>query len=93
MDVGAAASRGLVIVPDATNLNIRFGSNANAFAALNKTTGTAAALTNANWSGQTELSGIMRMFPPLWALTEPIHFQFDDPCGVATVPSPRCRSN
>ena len=49
MDVGTAASRGLVIVPDATNLNIRFGSNANAFEALNKGTGTAAALTNANW--------------------------------------------
>jgi hypothetical protein len=43
--------------------------------------------------GQTELSGVMRMFPPLMAPTEPIQFGFDDGCGVAPVPSPRCSSN
>lgn len=43
--------------------------------------------------GQTELSGVMRMFPPLMALTEPIHVGFDDGCGVAPVPSPHCSSN
>jgi hypothetical protein len=43
--------------------------------------------------GQTELSGTLRMFPPLQALTEPIHIQWDDPCGVAPVPSPRCSAN
>jgi hypothetical protein len=43
--------------------------------------------------GQTELSGVVRLFPPVEALTEPIHLQLDDPCGVATVPSPRCPSN
>lgn len=42
-------NQGVVIVPDATNLNIRFGSSATAFAALNKTTGGSSNLTNANW--------------------------------------------
>ncbi len=43
----AVDSRGLSIVPDATNLNIRFGS-AELFV-LNKTTGAGAAITNVNW--------------------------------------------
>lgn len=46
----APLSRGIAIVPDATNLNIRFGSSANAFDYLNKTTGVLTALTNANWA-------------------------------------------
>ena len=29
--------------------------------------------------GQTELSGIVRMFPPLEALTEPIHLEWCPP--------------
>lgn len=45
-----AVSRGATCVVDATNLNIRFASNANAFEILHKTTGARAALTNASWS-------------------------------------------
>ena len=45
-----ASARGVSIVPDATNLNIRFGSDANAFGALNKGTGASVTLTNTNWS-------------------------------------------
>jgi hypothetical protein len=47
---GSTVSVGVSIVPDATNLNIRFGSNAGAFAILNKTTGTLGAITNGSWS-------------------------------------------
>jgi hypothetical protein len=47
MDAGN--NNGITIVPDATNLNCRFGSAAAAFEALNKTTGAGGALTNANW--------------------------------------------
>lgn len=43
-------SRGISIVPDATNVNVRFGSNANLYALLNKGTGTRATITNANWA-------------------------------------------
>ncbi|WP_287323717.1 hypothetical protein [Mesorhizobium sp.] len=43
-------SRGVSIVPDATNLNIRYGSFATAFELLNKTTGANEAATNANWA-------------------------------------------
>jgi hypothetical protein len=46
---GSTVSTGVSIVPDATNLNIRFGSNAGAFALLNKGTGTLAAITNGSW--------------------------------------------
>lgn len=42
-------SRGVAVVPDGTNLNVRFGSNATTFQVLNKTTGAAANITNANW--------------------------------------------
>lgn len=40
---------GVSIVPDATNLNIRYGNQAAVFTAPNKTTGAQAALTNGNW--------------------------------------------
>lgn len=43
-------SRGVSVVPDATNLNIRFGSAAATFNVLDKTTGAVAAITNGNWS-------------------------------------------
>lgn len=46
----AADNKGLSIVPDVTNLNIRFGSNATVFSVLDKTTGAGAAITNANWN-------------------------------------------
>lgn len=45
----ANSSTGAVIVPDATNLNVRFGSNTNLWEILNYTTGTAAFITKANW--------------------------------------------
>ncbi|MDG4877657.1 hypothetical protein P9273_21375 [Mesorhizobium sp. WSM4935] len=45
----ATNSNGVTIVPDATNLNIRYGSNAQPFFANNKNTGANAGLTNANW--------------------------------------------
>ena len=40
---------GISIVPDATNLNVRFGDQASVFTAPNKTTGAQAALTNGSW--------------------------------------------
>lgn len=47
---GSTVSTGVSIVWDATNLNIRFGSNAGgAFAVLNKTTGTLGVITNGSW--------------------------------------------
>lgn len=46
---GSVVSIGISMVKDATNLNIRYSSNASVFAELNKTTGTLAQLTNANW--------------------------------------------
>jgi len=49
-DIADALSRGVSIVCDATNINIRFGSNANAFAVLDKTTGTASSITNSKWA-------------------------------------------
>lgn len=46
----ANAGRGASVVPDATNINIRYGNDANTFNVNNKTTGASAAITNANWS-------------------------------------------
>lgn len=43
------ANRGCSIVPDATNLNIRYGSGANTFNVNHKTTGASSAITNASW--------------------------------------------
>lgn len=43
------AHRGCAIVPDATNLVIRYGSDANTFNVNNKTTGASFAITNASW--------------------------------------------
>lgn len=45
----ATANRGISIVPDATNVNIRYGSAATTFVLPNKSTGVASAATNANW--------------------------------------------
>lgn len=42
-------SHGVSVVVDATNLNVRYGGNANVFNILNKTTGVAAVITLANW--------------------------------------------
>lgn len=40
---------GVSVVPDATNLNIRYNNQATVFTAPNKTTGAQVALTNGNW--------------------------------------------
>jgi hypothetical protein len=42
-------ARGATIVPDSTNMNIRFGSNANTFSILRYDTGSNANITNASW--------------------------------------------
>lgn len=44
------SAQGVVVVADVTNLNVRFGSNANTFMLLNKGTGAGpTGITNANW--------------------------------------------
>lgn len=47
---GSTVSVGVSIVPDATNLTVRFGSHTGAFAILNKSTGVLGAITNGSWS-------------------------------------------
>lgn len=42
--------QGVSIVPDSTNLNIRYGAFANAFSGLRKDTGVTFGFTNANWN-------------------------------------------
>lgn len=44
------SARGVSVVPDATNLNIRFGSAANTFSILNKTTGGDLNIDNTKWT-------------------------------------------
>jgi hypothetical protein len=44
-----AANRGVSIVPDATNINIRFGSAASTFFAVRKSDGVSVSLVNASW--------------------------------------------
>lgn len=45
----SANDSGASVVPDATNLNVRFGSAANTFIVLRKDTGASGGITNANW--------------------------------------------
>lgn len=48
-DAGAV-NRGHIVVADATNLNVRFGSASNSvYTLLDKSTGTGSLITNANW--------------------------------------------
>ena len=50
MAQGGGGSRGVSIVPDGTNLNIRYGSQVGScFYLVHKTTGTNFNITNANW--------------------------------------------
>ncbi len=44
-----AADRGVTINPDETNINLRYGANANVMYAMSKSTGQGVALTNAKW--------------------------------------------
>jgi hypothetical protein len=48
-DANGGAARGSSNVPDATNLNIRYGSNSNTFNILRKDTGASANITNSSW--------------------------------------------
>ncbi len=47
---GGGGERGVSLVPDATNLNIRFAAPATVFNLIHKTTGAAVEVTNANWA-------------------------------------------
>lgn len=47
-----AGSMSFGLVSDATNLNVRYSSNANVFVITNKTTGAQVVLTNASWRAQ-----------------------------------------
>lgn len=49
-DPAGTSSRGVAIVVDATNLNLRFGSTAGTFGLLHKTTGVGAVITNGSWA-------------------------------------------
>lgn len=49
MQSSSVSNTGVSVVPDATNLVIRFGSNATTFSIIRKDTGAAAQATNANW--------------------------------------------
>lgn len=51
-DPGGTGSRGVSIVPDATNLNIRYGSSGNAFFLLDKTSGNAFGANNGSWKAK-----------------------------------------
>lgn len=44
------SSQGVALWPDSTNVNVRYGNNANVFSLAHKTTGNSTTLTNANWS-------------------------------------------
>lgn len=44
-----ASGTGYTVVPDATNLNVRYGNHASVFAIVRKDTGASAAITAANW--------------------------------------------
>ncbi len=44
-----AAGKGTSVVPDATNLNVRYGDNVNVFGVINKTTGVLQNATNGSW--------------------------------------------
>lgn len=48
-DFDGTNNRGLSVVPDTTNLNVRYGSSASPILALNKSSGVATLLTPANW--------------------------------------------
>jgi hypothetical protein len=45
----AVADRGVVLVPNATTIFVRYANNATVFGLPNKTTGTVLNITNANW--------------------------------------------
>lgn len=45
----AAGTQGMALVSDATNINVRYGDQANIFALINKTTGAGADITAGSW--------------------------------------------
>lgn len=48
-DDNAAAMQGASVIPDATNLNVRYGSSASAWVIPNKTSGARGGITNGSW--------------------------------------------
>lgn len=48
-DPASASSRGLSVVPDGTNVNIRYGVHPSVIGILDKTTGSSTSITPANW--------------------------------------------
>jgi len=48
-DIASAANRGIMLRPDATNMNIRYGADASPTAIIHNTTGGAFLITPANW--------------------------------------------
>ena len=51
MDIGGSTSRGVSIVPDTTNLNIRYGSSVGVWCVPNKTTGSGTtAIVDSRWN-------------------------------------------
>lgn len=48
-EASTSADRGMSVVPDATNINVRFGAAANTFVILRKDTGAGALITNTDW--------------------------------------------
>jgi hypothetical protein len=49
IDAYVGANRGMAVVVDATNLTVRFGSDANTFTIIRKDTGAAVVGTNSDW--------------------------------------------
>lgn len=49
-DASPAASRGVSVVPDAVNINLRYGSDASVYQIPNKGTGVYGGINNADWS-------------------------------------------
>lgn len=48
-DVGAASNKGISVVLDAVNINIKYANAANTFAVIRKDTGGTNSITNVNW--------------------------------------------
>ena len=49
-DDGTGSNKGVVIIPDSTNLNVRYSSGTNTFQVLDKTAGTLQVITNTKWA-------------------------------------------
>lgn len=45
-----SANRGIMVLPDATNINIRFGSDSSVVNVIDKTSGSSTGITNSSWA-------------------------------------------